>query len=241
MLASVQLLFTVAYNGVYYHLVAFLIDVGYSPQKAALIFGAKSIFVIFGTIYLGGLGDRIGARRVLAFAMVALCLSLIALLGASSPLLGGVALALFTVFYGTPTGSTSTLVPMLLAESLGMRRFPTLMGIIGLVATVAAALGPLVTGRMFRRDWQLFNTVRDMRGHVRPGRVHHHVGLCRTRPRRHSGCVRQRRNANNGRQYRLSVRLRHFEDAKFIALPEENNPSHVLNWRRIIDRIFRAL
>ncbi len=149
MLASVQILFTVAYNGVYYHLVAFLIDVGYSPQKAALIFGAKSIFVIFGTIYLGSLGDRIGARRVLAFAMLSLCLSLIALLGAGSPLLGVIALTLFTVFYGTPTGSTSTLVPMLLVESLGMRRFPTLMGIIGLVATVAAALGPLVTGRIF--------------------------------------------------------------------------------------------
>ncbi len=149
MLAGVQILFTVAYNGVFYHLVPFLIDAGYGPQRAAIIFGAKSIFVIFGTIFLGGLGDRIGARRVLAFAMLALCLSLVALLGSSRPLFGVIALTLFTIGYGTATGCTSTLVPMLLVESLGMRQFPTLMGIIGLVATVASALGPLVTGRIF--------------------------------------------------------------------------------------------
>ena len=81
--------------------------------------------------------------------MLALCLSLVALLGSSRPLFGVIALTLFTIGYGTATGCTSTLVPMLLVESLGMRQFPTLMGIIGLVATVASALGPLVTGRIF--------------------------------------------------------------------------------------------
>ncbi len=114
-----------------------------------MIFGAKSVFVIFGTIFLGALGDRIGARRVLAFAMLALCLSLVALLGAGSPLFGVSPWHCLRSGYGTPTGCTSTLVPMLLVESLGMRRFPTLMGIIGFVATVASALGPLVTGRIF--------------------------------------------------------------------------------------------
>jgi MFS family permease len=141
MLAGVQVLFTVAFNGVYYHLVPFLIDAGYSPQRAAFIFGAKSIFVTAGTILLGSLADRIGPRRVLAFAMLALCLSLVVVLAAGSPGFGVIAVVLFTIGYGTPTGSTSTLVPMLMVESLGMRRFATLMGIIGFVATVASALG----------------------------------------------------------------------------------------------------
>jgi MFS family permease len=149
MLAGVQVLFTVAFNGVYYHLVPFLIDAGYSPQRAAFIFGAKSIFVTAGTILLGSLADRSGPRRVLAFAMLALCLSLVVVLAAGSPSLGVIAVILFTIGYGTPTGCTSTLVPMLMVESLGMRRFATLMGIIGFVATVASALGPLVTGRVF--------------------------------------------------------------------------------------------
>ncbi len=149
MLAAVQVLFTVAFNGVYYHLVPFLIDTGYSPQRAAFIFGAKSAFVTAGTIWLGSLADRIGPRRVLAVAMLALCLSLVILLAAGSPGLGVIAVVLFTIGYGTPTGCTSTLVPMLMVESLGMRRFATLMGIIGFVATIASALGPLVTGRIF--------------------------------------------------------------------------------------------
>jgi len=36
-----------------------------------------------------------------------------------------------------------------MGECLGMRRFATLMGIIGFIATVASALGPIVTGLIF--------------------------------------------------------------------------------------------
>lgn len=148
MLAGVQIMFTVAFNGVFYHLVPFLIEAGYGAERAAFIFGAKSVFVIFGTILLGSLGDRFGARRVLVLSMLALCLSLVALLGASGPL-ALTALTLFTIGYGTGTGCTSTLVPMLLVESLGLRQFSTLMGIVGLIATLASAVGPLATGRIF--------------------------------------------------------------------------------------------
>lgn len=149
MLAGVQVLFTVAYNGVYYHLVPYLIGAGYSPQRAAFIFGAKSLFVTLGTIALGAIADRIGPRKVLALAMALLCLSLLDLFAVANPAFGEVAAILFVVGYGSPTGATSTTIPMLLGECLGMRRFATLMGIIGFIATVASALGPLVTGRIF--------------------------------------------------------------------------------------------
>jgi MFS family permease len=149
MLAGVQILFTVAFNGVYYHLVPYLIGAGYSPEHAALIFGAKSLFVTVGTIVLGGMADRIGARQVLAFGMLLLCVSLIDLFAVGSSALGLIATMLFIVGYGSPTGTTSTTIPMLLGECLGMRRFGTLMGITGFIATVASALGPIVTGLIF--------------------------------------------------------------------------------------------
>jgi len=149
MLAGVQVLFTVAFNGVYYHLVPYLIGAGYSPQHAAFIFGAKSLFVTAGTIVMGGLADRIGPRRVLAFAMLLLCVSLLDLFAVGNAAFGVVAAMLFIVGYGSPTGATSTTIPMLLGECLGMRRFGTLMGIIGFIATVASALGPLATGLVF--------------------------------------------------------------------------------------------
>ncbi len=149
LLAGVQVLFTVAYNGVYYHLVPYLIGAGYSPQRAAFIFGAKSLFVTVGTIALGAMADRLGPRKVLAFAMVLLCLSLLDLFAVGNPVFGVIAAILFVVGYGSPTGATATTIPMLLGECLGMRRFATMMGIIGFIATVASALGPLVTGRIF--------------------------------------------------------------------------------------------
>jgi MFS family permease len=149
MLAIVQMLFTVAFNGVYYHLVPYLIGAGYSPEHAALIFGAKSLFVTIGTIVLGGMADRMGARQVLAFGMGLLCVSLIDLFAVGTSAFGLIATMLFIVGYGSPTGTTSTTIPMLLGECLGMRRFGTLMGIIGFIATVASALGPLVTGLIF--------------------------------------------------------------------------------------------
>ena len=149
MLASVQVLFTVAFQGVYYHLVPYLISAGYTPEHAALIFGAKSIFVTVGTIIMGGMADRMGARRVLAFAMLLLSVSLLDLLAVGGPALGLVAAMLFIVGYGSPTGATSTTIPMLLVECLGMRRFATMMGITGFIATIASALGPLLTGVIF--------------------------------------------------------------------------------------------
>lgn len=150
MLAAVQMFFTVAYQGVYYHLVPYFIGVGFSPQRAALIFGAKSAFVTGGTIVLGAMADRIGPRKVLAFGMTLLCLSLLDLLAAArSPALGAIAIVLFVIGYGSATGTTVTTIPMLMGECLGMRRFATLMGIIGFIATVASALGPIVTGLIF--------------------------------------------------------------------------------------------
>jgi predicted MFS family arabinose efflux permease len=150
MLAAVQMFFTVAYQGVYYHLVPYFIGVGFSPQRAAFIFGAKSAFVTAGTIVLGATADRIGPRKVLAFGMTLLCLSLVDLLAAArSPALGALAIVLFVIGYGSATGTTVTTIPMLMGECLGMRRFATLMGIIGFIATAASALGPIVTGLIF--------------------------------------------------------------------------------------------
>jgi MFS family permease len=150
MLAAVQVFFTVAYQGVYYHLVPYFIGAGFSPQRAAFIFGAKSAFVTAGTIVLGAMADKLGPRKVLAFGMTVLCLSLVDLLTASGrPAFGTAAIILFVIGYGSATGTTVTTIPMLMGECLGMRRFATLMGIIGFIATVASALGPVITGLIF--------------------------------------------------------------------------------------------
>jgi len=81
--------------------------------------------------------------------MLLLGLSLVDLFAVGDATFGLIAAGLFIVGYGSPTGTTATTIPMLLGECLGMRRFGTLMGIIGFLATVASALGPIVTGLAF--------------------------------------------------------------------------------------------
>ena len=41
------------------------------------------------------------------------------------------------------------LLPLLTAESLGLKRFGSISGLTGLAQTFGAALGPLVSGRIF--------------------------------------------------------------------------------------------
>jgi MFS family permease len=149
MLAGVQVFFTVAYQGIYYHIVPYLIGAGYTPQHAAIVFGAKSMFVTIGTIALGAMADRMGPRRVLVFGMLLLGVCLIDLSAAGNPTFGLLAAVLFVVGYGASTGTTATTIPMLVGECLGMRRFGTLMGLLGAIATIASALGPLATGLIF--------------------------------------------------------------------------------------------
>jgi MFS family permease len=149
MLAGVQVFFTVAYQGIYYHIVPYLIGAGYTAQHAALIFGAKSMFVTIGTIILGAMADRMGPRRVLVFGMVLLGVSLLDLSAAGNATFGLLAAGLFVVGYGSTTGTTATTIPMLVGECLGMRRFGTLTGILGALATIASAVGPLATGLIF--------------------------------------------------------------------------------------------
>ena len=55
-------------------------------------------------------------------------------------------LAAFTAIYGLASGAPLALVPDLIAESLGLKRFGTLAGLSGIFTTVGAATGPLAVG-----------------------------------------------------------------------------------------------
>ena len=55
----------------------------------------------------------------------------------------------FVVVYGLSVAAPLMLLPLLTAESLGLKRFGLLVGYAGVAQTVGAALGPLVAGRIF--------------------------------------------------------------------------------------------
>ena len=65
--------------------------------------------------------------------------------GASRPVL----LVTFVIIFGLTIGAPLVLLPMLIAESLGMKRFGSIAGMSGVCQTIGAAIGPIGTGRIY--------------------------------------------------------------------------------------------
>src|SRR2546430_17430287 len=59
------------------------------------------------------------------------------------------AAAVFLVVYGLTVGAPLTLVPLVMVDSLGLRRFGSLSGLLGLFNILGASAGPVVAGRIF--------------------------------------------------------------------------------------------
>src|SRR5208337_4298137 len=56
---------------------------------------------------------------------------------------------LFVLVFGMTAGVTSSIVPVATVETLGLRRFGTLSGLIGLAATIGLSAGTVVVGKIF--------------------------------------------------------------------------------------------
>jgi MFS family permease len=149
MLVGVHLGFTVAFAGAYFHMVPYLIGAGYSSQSAALVFGATAAVSLPGYLLLGTLADRFGAKPVLTGSLIVQAASMILLLSLGGHRLTTVLMLIFVVFYGLTVGSGTALGSALLAESLGLKSFGSLAGIIGLIATMGSGVGPIVAGHIY--------------------------------------------------------------------------------------------
>lgn len=144
-----DLLYSSSFGSVNVHSITYLIGLGYSPQHSALVFSGQVCMSAFGSILFGAMADRIGARRTLYRAMLIVPIGLIGFTAAGSPQLAPFALALFIVCWGLPAGCITPLLPLLLAETLGLRRLGTLSGIVRSGASIATAFGPLLAGWIF--------------------------------------------------------------------------------------------
>jgi MFS family permease len=149
MLVLMHLGFTVAFTGAYFHMVPYLIGVGYSSQTAAFVFGAAAAVSLPGYLILGSLADRLGAKPVLCASLILQAASMVLLLSIAGHHFRSLLTVVFVVGYGLTVGSGTALGSVLMAEALGLRSFGSLYGIIGLIATVGSAVGPIVAGRIY--------------------------------------------------------------------------------------------
>jgi MFS family permease len=140
---------SIGLNGSFVHLVAFLITAGFSPQHAAMVAGTEAGVAVPGFLLLGVLCDRFTGRRVLPWVLVVLAAGVLLLLGTRNPHTSNVFLALFLLCYGLAAGVTTAVIPVVLVECLGLRRFGSISGLVGLAGTVGIAGGPLLMGWIF--------------------------------------------------------------------------------------------
>jgi MFS transporter, OFA family, oxalate/formate antiporter len=139
------LCFSLSVSGTNLHAVPYLIGIGYAPAPAALVLSLVLAFGAAGKLLIGWIADKIGARVALSVNLFGMALGIAMLTGASHrlPLIG------FVVVFGLTVGAPLALIPLVAAETLGLKRFGTLFGLVGVFHTLGAAIGPVATGRIF--------------------------------------------------------------------------------------------
>ena len=127
------------------HYVAYLTGVGYSAAFAATGLSMFLVMTTVGALLGGPFADRAGARTAMVTTCILGALGLLGLMGASY----GFGLAVNILAMGFALGALGVQMPLVIIESLGVKRFGSLMGVTGVFLTVGAAISPIVAGRIY--------------------------------------------------------------------------------------------
>jgi MFS family permease len=137
--------FGIAAGGSFVHLVPHLLRVGYSEKTAALALSTALALIVVGKPTMGVLGDRFGARLVLATGWAILGLSTFLLLDAQR----SEVLILAILLYGLTLATGVALFPVVLAKAFGVTSVGKLLGWLFLFQTFGLAIGPVVAGKLY--------------------------------------------------------------------------------------------
>jgi MFS family permease len=150
-LVAVTLLTGIGMYGPFFHFIPFLITAGYTTANAAWVYSAKSLVSMVCGPTIGGFADRWGCRRVLAIGNAVTGIGILVMLGAAnhSARISTASVIGFVFLFGSCGGTVVSLIPALTVESIGLRRFGTLSGVLLLTATVGQTLGPPIVGKLY--------------------------------------------------------------------------------------------
>jgi MFS family permease len=143
MIAIAVLLFAAADVGIRVHLIPYLTGIGYAPTSAAGLFAAMFVFSAIGGFAVGYLADSFGGRLMLTAVFFTASVGIAALLGAAH----FASIAIFIVVFGLVR--ETHLLPLVIGESLGLRRLGSILGFFALFTTIGYAAGPAIAGRIF--------------------------------------------------------------------------------------------
>jgi MFS family permease len=145
MISAAQFFFAAIAAGTGLHLITYLTEVGYTATFAASMMSLIYVFAAFGKLGMGLLADRVSARIALSFNFLAASVGMILIFGAARTAV----LIPFVLIFGLSLGAPLVLVPMLVAESLGLKRFGSIGGIAGIFNTLGAFVGPVGAGKIY--------------------------------------------------------------------------------------------
>jgi MFS family permease len=138
-------LFAFTVYGILTQLVVYLLGVGYRPALAAIVLSLTLGLNGAGKVLFGVLADRIGARLSLALSLTMIGGGVFLLADARE----AVGLAMFLLVYGPAWGAPLMLLPLITIESLGLKHYPSLGGVLRIAEAAGAVLGPVALGRIF--------------------------------------------------------------------------------------------
>jgi MFS family permease len=126
-------------------MVSYAIDCGVPAMAAATVFGAAGVASLSGRVIGGLTADRIGAKRMIIFALALQALS-VSLYVFTRDLASFYGLALM---FGFSYGAVMPLYAILVREYFGARIMGTMFGAVNMAATLGMALGPWAGGRLY--------------------------------------------------------------------------------------------
>ncbi len=119
MISAAQFFFAAVAAGAGLHLIKYLTELGYTASFAAGMMSLVYVFAAFGKLGMGLFADRVSARIALTFNFLAACVGMILIFGVARTAV----LIPFVLIFGLSLGAPLVLIPMLVAESLGHKRF----------------------------------------------------------------------------------------------------------------------
>jgi MFS family permease len=145
LIAALMSIFAHVALGLWVHMMAYLSDLGYAEATASLIVAVISAMTVAGKLVMGLVSDRWGPQWAVVLTS-GLTIGGIVLLIVAKPLSFAI---LFAVLYGFANGAPMVFNPTLTSKQLGLAHFGAIFGMLNLLSTLAAALGPVVSGAIY--------------------------------------------------------------------------------------------
>ncbi len=137
--------FAFSATGTVVHLIPYLIGQGFAPTRAALAMSVLLAVGAAGKPVFGWFADRFSIRVALFVVFAGLAAGYVLMLRVTDTRSLVIALAVFSPVWG----AALALLPVLLADACGLKRYGSISGILGVFSTVGSAGGPVVAGAVF--------------------------------------------------------------------------------------------